>query len=65
MPLNSLIRGLIVSITFPCFAYSDAANKQPAEVVPDAQLKALEKARGVEDEQNKRHEELRKKLEGE
>ncbi len=57
MSLNGLIvKGLIVLITFPCFACSDA--KEKSGVIPEAHLQALEKARGVE----KQQEELRKKL---
>lgn len=47
-----------------CLVVSSCSNDgtRPAGVIPDAQLKALEKAGAVENELKKQHEELRKKL---
>jgi len=60
MPLKKLM-GLI-ALLLCIAACSDTGKTKPAGAIPEAQLKALEKARGVEDELKKQHDELRKKL---
>lgn len=70
MPLKRfvlfVVKGGVMLITLlSVLACSDTEKKKPAGVIPESQLQALEKARGVEDELKKQHEELRKKLDEE
>lgn len=60
MLLQKLIMASIAILVMS--ACTDQKEAKPAGVIPEAQLKAMEKARAVEDELKKQHDELRKKL---
>jgi hypothetical protein len=62
MPLKSLMVLITLLGVASC---PDTEKAKPAGVIPEAQLQALEKARGVENELKKQHEELREKLDEE
>lgn len=54
----------LIVISMVCLVVSACSNDEtrPAGGIPEAQLKALEKAGAVEDKLKKQHEELRKEL---
>lgn len=62
MPLKNLMVLITLLGVASC---SDTEKTKPAGVIPEAQLQALEKARRVENELKKQHEELREKLDEE